>query len=458
MALFRSRWPILALSALVGCANLAPTYTRPDLAVPASRQSPVQAPAKDAAELSWRTFFDDQRLLRSVELALANNRDLRVAALNVERARAQYRITDAARLPTVNAGVSASRSDNGSSLSASLSLAGYELDLFGRVKNLSESALQSYLATAESRRSVQISLVAEVANAWLTLSADLERQRLARQTLETRQRGLALNQRMHELGAITGLALTQAQTAVDSARVDIANYATLIEQDRNALNLLLGAALPDELLPRGDEGGAAISLLVELPAGVPSSVLQRRPDVRAAEHQLQASHSDIGVARAERFPRISLTASAGSASRELSGLFKSGSGSWSFGPSLSLPIFDGGASRTAVQVAELNRQVALAEYDKSVQTAFREVADALAVRATLGERLAAQTSLNAGAERQLRLAEAQFRAGSTTQLEVLDAQRSLYSSQQALIALRLAEQSNRITLYKVLGGGWKDEN
>lgn len=456
MRLLSPRWLMPALVSLAGCANLAPPYARPDPAVPHADQA-AQPVAGETAELGWRSFFSDPRLRAVVALALAHNRDLRVAALNVERARAQYRISDAARLPSVNLGAGASRTDSGTSLSASVGLAGFELDLFGRVKNLGEAALQSYLATAESRRSVQISLVAETANAWLSLAADLERQRLAQQTLETRQRSYALTQRMHELGAITGLALAQAQSSVDSARVEVATYATLIAQDRNALELLLGAAAPAELLPRADEAQGAVSALVELPAGVPASLLQRRPDVLAAEHALRASLADIGVARAERFPRISLTASAGSASRELSGLFKSGSGSWSFGPSLTLPIFDGGASRAQVQVAELNREIALAGYDKAVQTAFREVADALAQRATLAERLAAQRSLNEATERQLRLAEAQFRAGSTTRLEVLDAQRSLYASQQALIALRLTEQSNRITLYKVLGGGWNDD-
>jgi len=452
MALFPSRLSLLALASLVGCANLAPSYTRPDSAVPVVGT----AAAQDAAALSWRDFFSDARLTRTVELALANNRDLRVAALNVERARAQYRIQDAASLPTLNAGAAASRSNNGSNLSANLGLAGFELDLFGRVRNLGESALQSYLATEASRRSVQISLVAEVANAWLTLSADLQRQALARQTLETRQRSQELNERRHALGAITGLALAQSQSAVDSARVDLANAVTLVEQDRNALNLLLGTALPPELQPAAS-GQGTVSVLLELPSGVPSSVLQRRPDVLAAEHQLQASHADIGVARAARFPRISLTASAGTASSELSQLFKSGIGAWSFGPSLSLPLFDGGASRAAVQSAEVGRDIALAQYDKVLQTAFREVADGLAQRATLAERLAAQRSLNASAEKQLRLAEAQFRAGSTSMLEVLDAQRTLYSAQQALIALRLSEQSNRITLYKVLGGGWTQE-
>jgi multidrug efflux system outer membrane protein len=323
------------------------------------------------------------------------------------------------------------------------------------VRNLSEAALQSYLATEAGRRSTEISLVAETANAWLSLAADLERQRLATQTLESRRTSFALDQRRHALGAITGLALAQSQSLVESARLDVAAYATQIEQDRNALELLLGTALPDALAPASAQNLAEASRLVELPAGVPAALLQRRPDVLQAEHQLRGSVASIGVARAAFLPRISLTAAAGTASSELSGLFKSGSGSWSIGPSLSLPIFDGGANAAALESARLDRDIAVAQYDKAVQTAFREVADALAARATLAERLAAQQALVASAERQLRLAEAQHRVGSTGMLEVLDAQRSFYAAQQALIALRLTEQGNRLELYKVLGGGWQ---
>jgi multidrug efflux system outer membrane protein len=323
------------------------------------------------------------------------------------------------------------------------------------VRNLSVAALQSYFATDEGRRSAEISLVAEVANAWLTLAADLERQRLARQTLDTRRSSLALDERRHALGAITGLALAQSQSLVDSSRLEIARYAAQVEQDRHALDLLLGTALPAELLPASEQNLADTSRLVDLPSGVPAELLQRRPDVLQAEHQLRGSVAQIGVARAAFFPRISLTASAGTASRELSGLFKSGSGSWSFGPSASLPIFDGGANAAALDSARLDRDIALAQYDKAVQTAFREVADALSVRASLAERLDAQRALVANAERQLSLAQALHRAGSTGMLEVLDAQRSLYAAQQSLIDLRLTEQSNRLDLYKVLGGGWK---
>ena len=444
-----------AAMALSGCANFAPRYTRPEAAVPVAGQPAAQDAAQDAATVPWRDFVNDARLRQTIAVGLANNRDLRVAALNVQRARAQYRVQDAVSLPQLNASAGLSRSGAGNNIGNSatinLGLSAFELDLFGRVKNLSESALQATFASAETRRSVQINLVAELAKAWLNLAADQALQRLAQQTLDSRQRSQDLNTRRHELGGITGLALSQTQSALASARLDVANAAAQVEQDRHALELLAGAAVPAELLP-GDSL-AAPTALVDLPEGVSSSVLQRRPDVLAAEHQLQAAHADIGAARAAMFPRIALTAAAGSSSDALSGLFKAGSRAWNFGPSISLPLFDGGASQATLDASRIGREIAWAQYDRAVQVAFREVADALSVRASLAQRLAAQASLNVATERQLRLAEALFRAGGSTQLDVLDAQRSFYAAQQGQIALRLAEQTNRITLYKVLGGG-----
>ena len=449
---------LVAALALAGCINLAPDYHRPDAAVPSRDSSPTPA-ATDAAALDWHAVFLDERLRAVVDLAVRQNRDLRVAALQVEQARAAFRQTDAQRLPSLTASAGASRGGAAGQVtqqvSMQLALASYELDVFSRVRNLSASAEQSLLAADETRRSLQISLVAESASAWLTWAADLERQRLAQQTLESQERSFALTQRRHAAGAVSGLVLAQARTALDSARADVAAWPATIAQDRHALELLLGASLPEAAAPRATDALATVSLLVDLPGGVPSSVLQRRPDVQAAEHALIARHADIGAARAALFPTISLTASAGTGSSALSGLFKAGSGSWSLGPSASLPIFDGGARDAALRQAEVGRDIALASYDKAVQTAFREVADALAVRATLAGRLDLQQSLLASAERQLRLAETQYRAGSTTQLELLDAQRSLVGAQQALVTLRLSEQLNRLTLYKVLGGGWQ---
>lgn len=442
------------LAMLAACTDLAPVYTRPEPAVPRAGQ-PADSPA-DA--LAWRGFFSDDRLRDTVALALANNRDLRVAVLNVEKARAVFRQTDAARWPELLATAGSTRSQLGTTTTAQLALSSYEIDLFGRLKNLSASAQQAVLASDETRRSTQISLVAEVANAWLTLAADLARQQLAQQTLASQQHTLALMQHRHERGAATGLELAQARSAAESARVDAAAWPATLAQDRDALELLLGTALPDALAPRAGDAQAALSVLVDLPDGVPSEVLLRRPDVRAAEHQLIAAHADIGAARAALFPTITLTAAAGRSSNALSGLFQSGSGAWSYGPAVSLPLFDAGAARAALHQAEVAREVALASYERTVQGAFAEVADALAVRATLGERLTAQQALDDATVRQLELAEVQYHAGSTTMLDLLDAQRTLYAARQSLITLRLAEQGNRIALYKVLGGGWKNDD
>lgn len=448
-------------AALAGCANLAPSYTRPEAPVAAAWPSTPSGGAE--ATIDWRAFFVDDRLRRVVEFALAGNRDLRSAALDIDRARAQYRIQQADRFPAVDAGGSASRArslSNGSATTRTqyavdLGLAGYEIDLFGRVRNLSESALQSYFATEEARRATQISLVAEVANAWLTLAADEARLGLARDTLKSQQASYDLTRRSHELGAQSGLSLYQAQSTVDAARVDVGTYTTRVAQDRNALDLLAGAPVPPELLP-GDERADA-TVLVDVPAGLPSAVLQQRPDVLAAEHALQAAQADIGAARAAFYPRISLTAAAGVASTSLGDLFQGASRVWSFAPSISLPIFDAGANQARLDVAQVDREARLATYEKTLQTAFREVADALADRATLAERLDAQRSVAEATGKSFELSQARFRSGADSYLEVLDAQRSLYGARQNLISLRLAEQSNRIALYKALGGGWQVE-
>jgi multidrug efflux system outer membrane protein len=285
------------------------------------------------------------------------------------------------------------------------------------------------------------------------------RLQLAQDTLASQQRSYALTGRMHALGASSALTLSQAQTTVDSARVDVASYTAQVALDRNALDLLAGASVPDALLPAADTTLAATpaatsaSALVGVPAGLPSALLQQRPDVLAAEHTLQGANADIGAARAAFFPSISLTASAGSSSTALSGLFKGGNDAWSFAPSLSLPIFNAGGNRASLDAARAQREIDLATYEKTLQTAFREVADALATRASLGEQLAAQQSLVDATQKSFTLSNALYRNGSYSYLEVLDAQRSLYTAQQTLIGLRLSEQSNRITLYKVMGGG-----
>lgn len=483
----------LACALLAGC-NLAPRYQQPPLPVP-DNMAPAPPPGGSAADaqplpesgpMAWQDFVQEPRLRRLVALALEHNRDLRVALLAMERARTQYGITRADLLPTVNATGAANRTHTADDLttagrpntsgqySATLGFSSYEIDFFGRVRNLNEAALQEFFRVEENRRSVQLSLVAEVMNAWLQLDADARRLLLARETLRTRQQALELTRRSHALGASSALALAQAQASADSARVDAAAFTSQLARDRHALALLVGTPVDAALLPDAaaqpevapsEKAGTIPTLAATAPPAtallavapeLPSAVLLHRPDLRAAEHVLRASHANIGAARAAFFPAITLTASVGTASNALSGLFDGGNGTWSFAPQIRLPIFDAGRNRAALRVAELTRDQALALYEKAIQTAFREVADALAERATLDERLVAQRSLVQASQRALELSDARFRLGADSYLAVLDAQRSLYAAQQTEISLRLAEQVNRVTLYKVLGGQWSN--
>ena len=465
---------LAASLALAGCMNLAPAYTTPPAPVPATVGAdasdtpdtlPAQATAQALEQAQAIAWVQTPALQQVLALALSNNRDLKAALANIEKARAQYGVQRADLLPTVAASgqgsrsrtaadlTAAGRAQTGSQFSAQLGFTSYELDLWGRVRNLNEAALQQFLQTTLNQRAVQITLVADVANAWLALAADQARLQLAQDTLAARRKAFALTERMHALGATSGLVLAQNQTTVESARGDVASFASQVERDRNALQLLVGAPLPAALLPPALDGAMpAAAALVELPAPLPSSLLLVRPDIRAAEHNLRAMTANIGAARAALFPTISLTASAGTASTELSGLFGGGNGTWSFVPLVRLPIFDGGRNQANVRVAEANQQLALAQYEKTVQVAFREVADALADRAHWAERLDAQSALLAATQKAFDLSEARFKAGVDNYLSVLDAQRSLYAAQQAQITLRLAEQVNRITLWKVLGG------
>ena len=454
---------------LTGCASMAPEYQRPEAPVAAEWGDAVGKGDLRVADIGWREFFVDERLRQLIDIALANNRDLRVAALNIERARAEYRIERADLFPTVNAGASATIQHNGSATSgsettgsggsdtsrsyrATIGFSSYELDFFGRIRSLNDQALQSYLATEEARRSTQISLVAEVATAWLTLAADSERLTLAQNTLASQRESYSLTKRRFELGVASELDLRQAQTTVDTAQADVARYTSLVRQDENALTLLLGKPLPQELRAVGDM--AEVTALADLPAGVPSEVLQRRPDVLQAEHALQAANANIGAARAAFFPTISLTASAGTASSALSNLFGAGSRFWSFMPQITIPIFNAGRNKANLTLAEVQKDITVAQYEKAIQSAFREVADALAQKATLSTQLAAQQSLVEATSVSHRLSEARFNSGIDSYLTVLDSQRSLYAAQQNLISVRLSMLGNQVTMYKVLGGGW----
>ena len=461
-----------ALALLSGC-TLMPDYERPPL--PVADHYPEAAPAAAsgvaAADLGWRDFVADSRLRELIALALANNRDLRVAVLNIEKSRAAYRIQEADLFPAVNATAGgtgtrtpADQTGTGRALvthaySAGIGFSAYELDLFGRVRSLNEQALQSYLGTAEAAQSTRISLVAQVASSYLSLAADEALLDLARQTLETRQTTLDLTQRSYALGSSSELTLRQTQSSLESARVDVASYTAQVAQDRHALDLVVGADVPDRLLPpaSADVLSQAFGGGGELPVGLPSDLLTRRPDIRSAEHTLQAANASIGAARAAFFPRISLTASAGYSSSELSQLFKSGQGSWTFAPQLSLPLFDAGANQASLDSAKADRAIAVAQYEKAIQSAFQEVSDALSVRATVGERQAAQARLVDATQRSFELSQARYRMGVDSYLAVLDAQRSLYSAQQGLINVELTRAGNLVTLYKVLGGGWTDQ-
>ncbi len=467
----------LALTAGLGGCSLIPAYERPASPVPAAfplaRASDTEADsatsANTAADIGWRDLFANPHLQQLVGLALDNNRDLRVAILNIEQSRAQFRIQDAARLPTLDASgigsVSRSPADVSTTgqagilrqYSSTLGFSAYELDLFGRVRSLNAQALQQFLASEEARRSTHISLVAEVANDYLTLAADQERLKLAQRTLQSQRDSYGLTKRKADLGIASDLDLRQAQTTVESARVDVARYTSQIAQDRNALALVVGATIPDALLPSGLEDAlAALGNRGDVPASLPSTLMQRRPDVLQAEHQLEAANANIGAARAAFYPRISLTANAGTTSSALSGLFKGGSGSWTFEPQINLPIFDGGSNRANLDLARIDRDIYVAQYEKTIQTAFREVADGLAVRDTIQGQLEAQTALVEASAESYQLSEARFQRGVDSYLQLLDAQRSLYAAQQNLIGTQLTRVSNLVTLYKALGGGWSD--
>jgi len=464
-------WPILPLAlALTGCVSMAPRYRTPEPPVPkawpegpAYKATPAGS-APQATDIAWQDFILDAQLRKVLDLALRNNRDLRIAALNTEKARAYYRIQRAELLPTVNAvgygnrqRLPASVSGTGQRIvaeqyAANVGITAWELDFFGRVRSLKNRALEQYLATEQARDSAQISLLAEVANVYLALGADRESLKLAQETLANQEASHKLVRRQFEVGAISELDAFRAQVSVETARGDVARYTRTVAMDQNALQLLVGSPVPAEWLP--EALGSAASLK-DITPGLPSEALTRRPDILLAEHQLKAANANIGAARAAFFPRISLTTNLGTMDNQLSGLFKSGSDAWAFSPQVVLPIFDTGSRWANLKASKADRDIFLAQYEKAIQVAFREVADALAVRGTLDDQLTAQETLTRALEGTYRLAQARYTAGIDSYLGVLDAQRSLYAAQQGLIALRQAREGNLITLYKVLGGGLK---
>lgn len=447
---------LAAAAMLSACASMAPTYERPAPPVAAAFPAATADTGKAASDIPWQSFFADARLKQLIELALRNNRDLRVAVLNIEQTRAQYQVRRADLLPTVGVGATAQRQSSGveSLYSVGLSVTAYELDLFGRVRSLSNAALAQYLGTEEARKSVQMSLIASVANTYYALLADEALLKVTQQALGTREESFKLTKLKFDNGAVSELDYRQGESLLEGARVTLAQLTRQRQLDENALVLLLGQPIPADL-PAGLELTNQ-GLVTDLPAGVPSEVLVRRPDVRQAEQQLIAANANIGAARAAFFPRITLTGSAGTASTELSGLFKGGSGAWSFTPQIVLPIFDAGRNQANLDVAKVNRDIAVAQYEKSVQSAFRDVADALAGRATLDEQARAQGIVTQAEETRFRLADLRYRNGASSYLDVLDAQRALFTAQQAVVQLQAARVQNLVALYKALGGGWTE--
>ncbi|WP_420477131.1 efflux transporter outer membrane subunit [Noviherbaspirillum sp. ST9] len=460
--------PLLAAAVLSAC-SLAPVYDRPD--APIATAYPAEASpaggqiAYVTADSGWREFFQDPRLQALIGTALEHNRDLRVAALRIEEARAQYNIVGADALPNVSGTASGARSRNsaatsptgasvvGSAYQVGLSIPAFELDFFGRVRSLNDAALSQYLATEEARRAAHISIVAEVAKAYLSERALAEQEELARSTFKSRESAYKLAKQRFDVGASSALDLRQNEILVQSARASLATLQRQRAQALNALTLLVGRPLNDlpQALPLSSQG-----IVAELPPGLPSDLLARRPDIRASEQRLKASNANIGAARAAFFPRISLTAGIGSASGELSGLFDAGTRTWSFVPQLVLPIFDAGRNRANLNIAEVRKDIAVADYEKAIQVAFREVADALVARGAIDEQIDAQARVLDAQKERLKLAELRYQNGVASALEVLDAQRELFSAEQTLVQARLLRLTNAVDLYRSLGGGLKE--
>lgn len=453
----------LSVAVLSGC-QLAPEHK--DIALPvAASYVGVGTEQATAPLLPWQQFFNDEKLQTLIAQSLEHNKQLQIAALNVQRVRGMYQIADSALFPSLGINGAGSRqrlpgdlSGTGeprinSQYSTTVGITSYELDLWGKVRNQSEQALQTFYSTELDNYSAQVSVIAELANAWLNYAADQQLLALAHETLASQQASLSLTQKSVDLGAASVLTLEQLKSTVATAKVDIARYQRLLQRDKNAIELLVGKSVSSDLLP-----SKVLNSLLDLPdvpAGLPSDLLTQRPDIKAAEHQLLAANANIGVARAAFYPSISLTANAGTASSDLSGLFAAGSGTWSFMPQISLPIFNSGRNQANLEVAKATQQIALATYQQKIQQAFREVADALADKAGFNAQLAALQQLQQSRKTTFELAQARYDNGADSYLQVLDAQRTWYQAQQQFISGQHALLASKINVYKALGGGWQ---
>ena len=456
----------LTLTVLAGC-TMEPKYDRPAMPVASDWTTSKGVDAGKVQDIGWGQFFNQPDMKQVITLALANNRDLRVAALNVDTARATFQIDRAALLPTLNAtgGETATHLPGGlystqstgpvtyQQYSAGVGVSAYELDLFGRVRSLRDQGLETYLATEATQRATQISLVSQVAEGYLSLAADNDLLKLAIDTASSQNNSYELTKRSFDQGVSNSQDLAQAETTVRSAQADIAQYTRQVRQDVNALTLLVGTQIPQQLLQNASLNNNWN--FPATPAGLPSDLLTRRPDIIAAEHTLKAANANIGAARAAFFPSITLTGSAGTESGSLTRLFDGGTGAWSFGPSINIPIFDGGVNSANLDIANTRKKIEIANYEKAIQTAFKEVSDGLAGQATYGNQLKSVQQANDANQRNFDLSQQRFKGGVDSYLSVLVAQRSLYAAQQTLISTKLAQLNSDITLFKALGGGWK---
>lgn len=463
MKTFRRNAALSLVLMSVGGCSLIPHYQRPEAPVDSAWTTPVEKRATGGERVTWQAFFHDEPLRQLIAQALDNNRDVRVAALNIEKAQAQYRISRSQTLPSIDASGSgmaqrlpgdvASSGSTGVShqYNAGIGFTAYELDFFGRVDSLKQQALESYLGTIEAQRSVRLTLIAQVATAYYQLQADQQLLAIARQTLASQQSSYELVRNSYRMDVATELDLSQAESTVRTAEASQAQYSRAVEQDKNALVLLVGKPLSAPLFSAVQLD--ALNVDSDLAVGLPSDLLTWRPDILAAEHALKAANANIGAARAAFFPSIQLTASTGSASADLGQLFAGGQGAWTFVPSINLPIFNYGRNQANLDVAKVQASIEVANYQKAIQVAFREVSDTLVARESLDIQVKAESQLVQANARSYRLAESRYQEGVDTYLNALDSQRNLYSAQQTLVLTKLSRINNLVSLYKALGGG-----
>jgi len=471
-ALMPSALAAAAALLIAGC-SLAPTYHRPEAAVPATfpaseppagtpAAQPAAAPLPPASTVAWQDFFTDARLRQLIDIALANNQDLKVAVLNIEQARAQFQIARSELFPSLDASATGLRERPsptgqpgvGSVYSVGVGLTAWEIDFFGRLSSLKDAALAQYLATEEARKTAQISLIGAVATGWLAVLGDDEVLEITRQTMVTRDESLRLTKLRFDNGVSSEIDYRFAESQAQTARAAYQQQQRARMRDENALVLLLGAPMPPGTTTGSDKGLQALAPMPDLPAGLPSGLIAERPDIRGAEQQLIAANADIGAARAAFFPRVALTSSIGSTSTDFSDLFTSGTKAWTFAPQITLPIFNAGRNRANLDSSRAGEQIAVAQYQKTIQTAFREVSDALAGRATYDQELAALVAQSQAEQKRFDLSDLRYRNGVASGLDLLDAQRSLYTSQLATAQTRQQRLQNQVALYKALGGGW----